>query len=75
MPTILMSLLRWFGTVGAGWMVSDIFNERQRTQQQNPNQKVDLVEAAKASLKANWIKYAIVAVIALIVLYIVKPKK
>jgi len=70
MGAILMALVRWVGTVGAGWMVSDIYNEQQRRAQISAADgvKPSLVVTAKETLKANWIKYLIVAGVAVLAL-------
>jgi len=77
MGAILMGLIRWVGTVGAGWMVSDIFNEQQRKAQLAAADNVkapSVIDTAKETFKRNWIKYAIVAVIAILALLFINQK-
>jgi len=78
MGLIFRALLGWVGTVGSGWMVSDIYNEQQRKKQlalQNQGQQPSILDTAKETLKSNWGKYAIVAVIAVIALFLLNRNK
>lgn len=78
MGAIFTMLLRWVGTVGAGWLVSDIYNEQQRKKQlaaQNQVNPPSILDTAKETFKVNWGKYAIVAVIAVIALFLLNRNK
>lgn len=72
MGGILIRVLSWLGTTGLGWMISDGYNEYQRSKQANPNAKVSEILANTA--KNNWIKWVAIVVVAVVVILIFKPK-
>lgn len=74
MIPILLRALGFVLTTAGGWAISDIFNEHQRTKQQDA--KVTIVESAKATVKSNSSKWLFLAAglgIAFILFAVLKP--
>jgi len=70
---ILMTAVRWLGTVGFGWVFSDVYNEYTKMKTTNPQASV--VDAVTSSAKSNWIKWLAALIVAIVVYSLIKPKR
>jgi len=69
--------LKWVSPTLAGWFLSDVYNEAQTTQQQNPAGSPVTVfgNAAKKTIFEKWWFYLIVLGIVTVIFFILKQLK